>query len=348
MVQANLLSPDHGRPTFFVSPTGVENFPPLDFGAKTKAAVAAQVARTPLRGRPRGAGPRSVRQTGAALRDLLDATDVGAPAAQSASSRRCAQCRRAPGGAAAGLGGCEGDRQRCGEIRRPAAPPRRGAGPAQYSRGRERKSLTPRVLFTGVRVDRHACRHSRPRARRVIGPATRRTSCVPSRCVGRPFLAAVSVVEHVVTQEWLRKSGELGRGDSEHACVTLRRSARGSTSPAWLRTAPAGSAWRARALRGSRARHGSLRRGITRMPSVRAPRGSTIPLRPATRREARWIDDPLSRDAAALDKLPVTVEPASALDALVGHFVKDRPWTMIPSVLATAAPMPRCPQVSSS
>ena len=34
MVQANLLSPDHGRPTFFVSPTGVENFPPLDFGAK--------------------------------------------------------------------------------------------------------------------------------------------------------------------------------------------------------------------------------------------------------------------------------------------------------------------------
>ena len=27
MVQANLLSPDHGKPTFFVSPTGVENFP---------------------------------------------------------------------------------------------------------------------------------------------------------------------------------------------------------------------------------------------------------------------------------------------------------------------------------
>ena len=27
MVQANLLSPDHGKPTFFVSPTGVEDFP---------------------------------------------------------------------------------------------------------------------------------------------------------------------------------------------------------------------------------------------------------------------------------------------------------------------------------
>ena len=27
MVQSNLLSPDHGKPTFFVSPTGVENFP---------------------------------------------------------------------------------------------------------------------------------------------------------------------------------------------------------------------------------------------------------------------------------------------------------------------------------
>ena len=29
IVQANLLSPDHGRQTFFVSPTGVENFPPF-------------------------------------------------------------------------------------------------------------------------------------------------------------------------------------------------------------------------------------------------------------------------------------------------------------------------------
>ena len=28
MVQSNLLSPDHGKPTFFVSPTGVEDFPP--------------------------------------------------------------------------------------------------------------------------------------------------------------------------------------------------------------------------------------------------------------------------------------------------------------------------------
>ena len=27
MVQANLLSPDHGKPSFFVSPTGVEDFP---------------------------------------------------------------------------------------------------------------------------------------------------------------------------------------------------------------------------------------------------------------------------------------------------------------------------------
>ena len=87
MVQANHLSPDHGRPTFFVSPTGVENFPPLDFGAKDerprwRREVDADA--TCFAGGPVEAcvAREAFARRATLLRDLLDATDAGAPAAR--------------------------------------------------------------------------------------------------------------------------------------------------------------------------------------------------------------------------------------------------------------------------
>ena len=85
----------------------------------------------------------------------------------------------------------------------------------------EQKPDAPRVLFTGVRVDRHACAAlAAAGAVRVTRPrdATHLVCPQPLRRTPK-FLAAVSVVEHVVTQEWLRKSGELGRAadEAEHA-----------------------------------------------------------------------------------------------------------------------------------
>ena len=161
--------------------------------------------------------------------------------------------------------------------------------------GERKKPDAPRVLFTDVRIDRHACAAlAAAGAVRVTRPrdATHLVCPQPLRRTPK-FLAAVSVVEHVVTQEWLRKSGELGHAadETEHALrdAAAEREWGFDLARSLARTAPARSAWRATRCawgRAPRTRSSLLMRNYERSPSVRAPRGSTIPLRPATRREA--------------------------------------------------------------
>ena len=229
MVQANLLSPDHGRPTFFVSPTGVENFPPLDFGAKDerprwRREVDADA--TCFAGGPVEAcvAREAFARRATLLRDLLDATDVGAPAARCSVDAlvlekvlRASVVASAPGGgAAAGLAQLyEATVNVAEKFDDPCGTDLAAARVllSIHAVGERKKPDAPRVLFTGVRVDRHACAAlAAAGAVRVTRPrdATHLVCPQPLRRTPK-FLAAVSVVEHVVTQEWLRKSGELGR-----------------------------------------------------------------------------------------------------------------------------------------
>ena len=152
-----------------------------------------------LRGRPCArAWPAKRSPDGRRSCDLLDATDAGAPVARCSVDAlvlekvlRASVVASAPGGgAAAGLAQLyEATVNVAEKFDDPCGTDLAAARVllSIHAAGERKKPDAPRVLFTGVRIDRRRrAALAAAGAVRVTRPATRRTSCVPSRCVGRP------------------------------------------------------------------------------------------------------------------------------------------------------------------